>query len=496
MPQPIVIETFAADTGQFTVTAGGSYFSGTFAITGGQGVFNSVAAGNIFVTAAADTANMPVLADALFVYVNIGTPSWPIPAAGIYTNIAPGIFKGTADQIMFEFGTTSNPTIFNFDILLFVGGAQYNLGASSIPISPIPDAIGASLQGNIVKGWARFGSTWQLLATQDVSLIHDYSAPGALVGFSAGVGFVQGNSSGTMAVTELWSGPPIDTVVPNVVGESIATASANIVAASLVVGTITPAVDPTAPGTITAQFPVGGSSAFIGDAVDLTESLGLPVPSIVGLSPVDAAPIIVGAGFVVGTASQVVSTIVPPGFIVSQNPLEGSFAAGSTPVSFAVSIGPLIPGVIPNFLDDEAIGGGYFGGVLNLVEFAYLPERTPFLEGATNLIINRYKQEPGDNRQRGVDYHYFLVPGETIQTLAVTGISAQDVLQANTVPLVTPLVVSNLLLDPSGTKFAYSVSGGQNGVEYTVQFVTTTQIQTSNIEEIFSINILVEDSFP
>lgn len=153
-------------------------------------------------------------------------------------------------------------------------------------------------------------------------------------------------------------------------------------------------------------------------------------------------------------------------------------------------------GTTPVFFTDEAFGSAYFGGKLNLVEFVYLPERDPFLEGATNLIINRYKQQPQDNRQRGVDYTFFLVPGETIQTLAVTGISAQGVPQASTVPLVTPLVVSNLLLDPSGLKFAYSVSGGQNGVEYTVQFTTTTQIQTSVVEEIFSINILVEDQFP
>jgi hypothetical protein len=62
---------------------------------------------------------------------------------------------------------------------------------------------------------------------------------------------------------------------------------------------------------------------------------------------------------------------------------------------------------------------------------------------------------------------------------------------------VTPLVVSNVILDPATQlKFAYTVSGGQDGVEYTVQFTTTTQVQTSTVEEIFSINILVEDSFP
>ncbi len=151
----------------------------------------------------------------------------------------------------------------------------------------------------------------------------------------------------------------------------------------------------------------------------------------------------------------------------------------------------------PNCIFDEAIYGGYFGGQLNLVEFTYMPGRTPFEEGATNLIINRYKQEPTDSRQRGVDFTQFAVPGELLQTVAVTGISAQGVPQANTSPLVTPLVITNVIIDPvTQLKFGYTVSGGQNGIEYTVQFTTTTSIQTETLEEIFSINIMIEDSFP
>ncbi len=152
---------------------------------------------------------------------------------------------------------------------------------------------------------------------------------------------------------------------------------------------------------------------------------------------------------------------------------------------------------IPNCIFDEAIYGGYFGGQLNLVEFTYMPGRTPFEEGATNLIINRYKQEPTDSRQRGVDFTQFVVPGELLQTVAVTGISAQGVPQANTSPLVTPLVIANVIIDPvTQLKFGYTVSGGQNVIEYTVQFTTTTNIQTETLEEIFSINIMIEDSFP
>lgn len=165
----------------------------------------------------------------------------------------------------------------------------------------------------------------------------------------------------------------------------------------------------------------------------------------------------------------------------------------SAPLSVVVPVTAIGP---PNLIIDEAIGGAYFGGVLNLVEFTYLPERNPFLEGATNMIINRYKQEPADVRQRGVDYKFFLAPNEVITNVVLVGISAQGVLQASTNPLVTPLVVATVVIDPLGQKFAYTVSGGQDGIEYTVQFHTTTTLQASNVEEIYSINVLIEDQFP
>lgn len=176
----------------------------------------------------------------------------------------------------------------------------------------------------------------------------------------------------------------------------------------------------------------------------------------------------------------------------SNGTMDVSFPSNTINLTYATSTGGRA-----TFVNDEGIGGGYFGGVLNLVEFVYMPTREPFVAGATNLILNRYKQEPTDSRQRGVDYTYFLAPGETLTNVSMTGISAQGVAQADTDPLVTPLVVTDIIIDPvTQAKFAYTVSGGQDGVEYTVQFTTTTSVQTSTVEEIFSINILIENSFP
>ncbi len=171
---------------------------------------------------------------------------------------------------------------------------------------------------------------------------------------------------------------------------------------------------------------------------------------------------------------------------------DASPLSNTVPLTYSASVVGF-----PNCIFDEQIYGAYFGGQLNLVEFTYMPGRTPFLEGATNLIINRYKQEPTDVRQRGVDFTQFVVPGELLQTVTVSGINAQGIPQAQTNPLVTPLVITDVVIDPvTQLIFGYTASGGQNGIEYTVQFTTTTNIQTETLEEIFSINFLVEDMFP
>lgn len=286
------------------------------------------------------------------------------------------------------------------------------------------------------------------------------------------------------------------TTVPNIIGDTLSVATAAILAESLVVGTVGDVANPATAGTVVDQSPVGGSTVTPGTAVDFDLSLGPTVPNILGESLSVATAAILAEGLVVGTVGYIPNAALA-GTVVDQTPLSGTSVSPGDAVSFDLSLGSVSGGVTPNILYDEAIYGAYFGGQLNLVEFTYMPGRTPFEEGATNLIINRYKQEPTDNRQRGVDFTQFVVPGETLQTVAVTGISAQGVPQASTSPLVTPLVLSNVIIDPvTNLKFGYSVSGGQNGVEYTVQFTCTTSIQTQTLEEIFSINIMIEDMFP
>jgi len=80
------------------------------------------------------------------------------------------------------------------------------------------------------------------------------------------------------------------------------------------------------------------------------------------------------------------------------------------------------------------------------------------------MILGRYVQQPGERRKRGIDYHDFLEPGEIITNVTAAVSPTTD----------TPLVVSGVVIDPDGTEFAYFVSGGENGVSYSVEFTLTT----------------------
>jgi hypothetical protein len=98
--------------------------------------------------------------------------------------------------------------------------------------------------------------------------------------------------------------PQAVVLVPNVVGQTQSTAQTLITNALLVVGTITQAYsDTVASGRVISQNPVGGSTANVGSAVNLTISKG-PAP---------------GASWVLESASDLVISIPspPPAYLVT-----------------------------------------------------------------------------------------------------------------------------------------------------------------------------------
>lgn len=95
------------------------------------------------------------------------------------------------------------------------------------------------------------------------------------------------------------------------------------------------------------------------------------------------------------------------------------------------------------------------------------------------MNLGRYKQHPADVRRRMLDYTDFLESGETITGVAPTVSPTTD----------TPLVVGNVVIDSGGKKFAYRVSGGEDGISYSVTMKVTTTSQVKNDDVDFDIEV-------
>lgn len=88
------------------------------------------------------------------------------------------------------------------------------------------------------------------------------------------------------------------------------------------------------------------------------------------------------------------------------------------------------------------------------------------------MLLNRYKQQPRDNLKRIIDLTRWLEDSEIITEVDVEVSPETE----------TPLVCDPIAIDPAGKKFAYFITGGEDGQTYTVTFLTTTQQQTREDE--------------
>ncbi|MCK5565916.1 MAG: PASTA domain-containing protein, partial [Planctomycetes bacterium] len=136
----------------------------------------------------------------------------------------------------------------------------------------------------------------------------------------------------------------LEVTVPDVVGLTQAAAELDIVAAGLVVGTVTMTASPTVPaGDVISQNPAASTSVDIGSSVDIEVSLGavpVDVPNVVGQAQATAEGNIVAVGLVVGTVTPVSSETVPFGEVISQDPIGGTSVAAGSSVDLVVSTGP------------------------------------------------------------------------------------------------------------------------------------------------------------
>jgi beta-lactam-binding protein with PASTA domain/CubicO group peptidase (beta-lactamase class C family) len=174
-------------------------------------------------------------------------------------------------------------------------------------------------------------------------------------------------------IVESVVGGPTPVVVPDVVGLDQATAEAAIVAAGLVVGTVTTSTSDTVPvGSVVSQNPLGGASVAPGSSVDLVISSGAPtpvsVPDVVGQPQATAESMINSAGLSVGTVTTSSSDTVPAGDVISQNPVAGTQVAPDTPVDLVVSSGPASGGSAPTqaYLDFDGVNDQVLAGDIDV----------------------------------------------------------------------------------------------------------------------------------
>ena len=130
-----------------------------------------------------------------------------------------------------------------------------------------------------------------------------------------------------------------------------------IVAAFLVVGTITQDYDANIPsGNVISSEPVAGTKVSGGSAVNLLISMG-PVPSIVpnviGMTKADAEAAIVASGLTVGSVTEGYSETVAEGNIIGQNPSGGEEVPAGSTVNLVVSKGAQVPGMESVYIDND-----------------------------------------------------------------------------------------------------------------------------------------------
>jgi beta-lactam-binding protein with PASTA domain len=151
------------------------------------------------------------------------------------------------------------------------------------------------------------------------------------------------------------------TLVPNVVNQTQATATANIVAAGLTVGSVTQETSNTVlAGRIISQSPVAGTSVQIGTAMALAVSLGTAnkiVPNVVNLTQAAATTAIQNAGLTLGAVTTAASATIARGNVISSSPIAGTSVPPLSAVAIVVSSGaPQPAGLVLALGFDEAAG--------------------------------------------------------------------------------------------------------------------------------------------
>ena len=136
------------------------------------------------------------------------------------------------------------------------------------------------------------------------------------------------------------SSGPAYTIVPDVLGQDIASARAAISQAGLVPGAIDTMRDTTMAGRIAATMPPAGSQLHPGAQVALSVSAGtasIAVPDLIGLAATEARTRLDSAGLRVGRIRA--ASEGRAGHVQGQRPIAGTLVTSGTEVELTVSEG-------------------------------------------------------------------------------------------------------------------------------------------------------------
>jgi hypothetical protein len=84
------------------------------------------------------------------------------------------------------------------------------------------------------------------------------------------------------------------------------------------------------------------------------------------------------------------------------------------------------------------------------------------------MLLARYKQQPGERLKRIIDLTTWLESTEEIEDVVVKSITPETT---------SPFQCTSVVIDPDGKKFAYYLTGGEDGETYKVEFTISTQTQ-------------------
>lgn len=234
----------------------------------------------------------------------------------------------------------------------------------SLSVPDVPEALQAVVMRALEKApEARYADGNELAAALDEAMGVATGRPGpAAVIEEAAESKVHGWMWAAIAalvvllvVLAAWVGGlfgPGKVAVPDLTGKTPTEAAAALALDKLKIGSVTfagGAVPGVADGAISSQVPAAGSSVARGTsvAVVLAGSETVPVPNVVGQTEAQAVTAIQTAGLVTGVVTNVATTAVSAGTVLSQAPVAGSTAVKGSGVDLQVAQVPTASAV-PN----------------------------------------------------------------------------------------------------------------------------------------------------